>query len=110
MAIFYVLPPRPVVGNQLSRLLQGVLPGLKLPGDACLELLQTVVEGTQREVYLIHREDLSDEVTASLCEGFGAEAGDQIVHISLGPIADQPRVRSWQVEEVDSPVRLSAFV
>jgi hypothetical protein len=111
MAIFYVLPPRPVVGSLLVRILQGILPGLRIPAEGCLELLQNTIETTQEEIYLVHREDLSDEdVNQALIDGFGAEIGDQIIHVSIGSLPDQPKVRTWQIEDADSAVRVPAFV
>lgn len=116
MARFYLLPPRELVGEQLSRLLQTVLPGLSLAPDQCLEFLQAVVEGAGEEVYLVHREDLPESnstapsLTALLRDGFGAEKGDRIVQVTPGPIVDQPTVRIWNLEAEKTPARGAAFV
>jgi hypothetical protein len=97
MAVFYVLPPRPALGECLARLLRPYLPGIAIGGDSCADLIEMLVNDAAREeeAYVVHREDLPDgeEISAALCTGFGAEPGDQIILVALGPKPDQPQVR-----------------
>jgi hypothetical protein len=111
MAHFYLLPPRELVGKQLAKLIHGVLPGLRLDPQLCLEMLLNTLESCEQEVYLVHREDLPDQnVEDSLRDGFGARDGDCIVQISPGMIPERPTVRTWTLAAEKTPAQGVAFV
>ena len=91
MAVFYVLPPRAVLGEALARFLRPYLPGLALTADTGAALLEVLAEA--QPAYLIHREDLpGDDAIGALRDGCGAEPGDQVVLVAMGPTPDQPRI------------------
>ncbi len=93
MAVFYVLPPRAVVGEVIARNLRAYLPGIPVAGPTCLEWLQQSLSTTD---YLIFRDDLPDgeSLQDSLREGFGAESGDEIREVILSSRPEAPRIRA----------------
>ena len=99
MSVFYVLPPRPILGHCLARLLCQFVPGATISGDSCIEMVTALVSESPEadESYVVHREDLpeSDDLSTSLREGFGAEAGDRIVEVSITPKPEEPQVNIW---------------
>jgi hypothetical protein len=101
MAVFYVLPPRPALGECLARLLRSYMPGVAIDGDSCAETVATLVRDSsqEEETYIVHREDLPDgeDISIALSNGYGAEAGDRVVVVALGPKPDEPHVRIVRV-------------
>jgi len=101
MAVFYVLPPRPALGECLARLLRSYVPGVSIDSGSCADIVSTLVHESSQdeEAYVVHREDLpdGDDVSAALCDGYGAEPGDQVVLVALGSKLDEPRVRISRV-------------
>ena len=99
MSVFYVLPPRPVLGDCLARLLRLYVPGATISPDSCAEMVAALVSESPEgdELYVVHREDLpeNEDVSGSLREGFGAETGDQIVEVSISLKPDEPQVNIW---------------
>ena len=91
MAAFFVLPPRPALGDQLARLLGNYSPGLRLDPSACVEAFAALVAAAG--AYPVFREDLPDgDVVGALADGYGAEPGDPIYLVGLGARPDQPRI------------------
>ncbi|HKB05151.1 MAG TPA: hypothetical protein VKD90_23200 [Gemmataceae bacterium] len=97
MADFYLLPPRPSLGEELARLIRPYLPGVRVTAGDCVRFLEAAVEKAGGRAFLVHREDLpdADDVYASVRDGFGAEAGDRVIQVATGPRAGEPRV--WVV-------------
>ena len=102
MADFYVLPPRPAVGEQLARLLRPYLPGLPVTAGDCERLLDIVAAATGAGAFLVYRDDLPDgeDVTMALCDGYGAAGGDRVVQIWTEDGGKGPRSRVTGVAEV----------
>ena len=102
MSVFYVLPPRPLLGDCLARLLRPYIPGATISRDSCAEMVATLVSESPEgdESYVVHREDLpaGEDLNSSLREGFGAETGDRIVQVSISPKPDEPQVDIWNLE------------
>jgi hypothetical protein len=101
MAVFYVLPPRRMLGEHLAGLLRSYVPGVAISQDACADVVDSLVTGSpELETYVVYREDLpeGEDIGRALRDGFGAENGDRIVQVSIGPRPDEPRVRAWQLE------------
>ena len=98
MSTFYVLPPRPLPARAYAEFLRGVLPGLNLARVTWGDLADTLSEmlRSQDDVYLVHREDLPDgeDTAAALADGFGAEAGDEVIEVG-GTLAGP--VRRWHL-------------
>ena len=66
MSIFYLLPPRPVLGDRLANFLHTLLPGLDWDVAARLRLAEMLHTAAQSrdDVYVVHREDLPANVSA----------------------------------------------
>ncbi len=86
MATFFVIPPRECLEQAVAEFLARVLPGLPTDPRVTESILAAIEFEANRadDVYLIHREDLPGlgRLERDLREGFGAEAGDQIVEVS----------------------------
>lgn len=98
MSTFYVLPPRPFVAERLAEYLADWFPGLPLPAGAeLLDLVDAVVR--RADVFILHREDLPDgeDVSAALIDGFGAEAGDEVIEVRAGGPGGAPQARRWRI-------------
>jgi len=88
MAMFYVLPSRPLLGGRLATFLRQLLPGVKWSHDHWAGLVDDVIGAAvgAADVYIIYRDELPEGVAVedALAAGFGAEQGDEIVEITLG--------------------------
>jgi hypothetical protein len=95
VSTFYILPPRPLLGQQAIQFLQNWFPGLTLDAVNRAELAETVgaMASRQQGVYVVFREDLPEGVEAqqALQDGFGAEPGDEVVEVGTGS------VRRWKL-------------
>jgi hypothetical protein len=98
MAKFYLLPPRPVLGDAFARFLREWLPGLPAFSDQSTSLTDAIqlVACQDPDVFLIFREDLpeGESPERSLADGYGAEPGDEVIELRLGGSGDV-RARSW---------------
>jgi hypothetical protein len=101
MADFYLLPPRPSVGEELARLIRPYVPGVRVTAADCVRFLEAAVERAGGRAILVHREDLpdADDPCMSLRDGFGAGAGDRVIHVATGSRAGEPRVRVLLLSE-----------
>lgn len=86
MATFYLLPSRPLLGERVARLLEGLLPGWRSsPGgwSALAESLTASLEPAA-DVHFVFREDLppGENIAQALQDGFGAEPEDDIIQVS----------------------------
>ncbi len=95
MSVFYVLPPRQVLGDSLAHFLQPILPGLDWDSRTRRDLAELVgaAAGAHREVYIVYREELptGETMEQALANGFGAESGDEVIEVRLGD--SRPRVQ-----------------
>jgi hypothetical protein len=105
MAVFYLLPPRPFLGERFAGFLQSYFPGLDW--DAALRSQLADVFGAavvgRPDVYVVYREDLPPgEIPArALVDGFGAEAGDEVVEVRPGHRPGEVVTRRWTVSPKD---------
>jgi len=100
MSIFYLLPPRPFVGDRFAVLLQTFFPGLDWDSRERTGLADVFGEVAVRDgVYVVYRDDLlSEESTAqALVNGFGAEPGDEVVEVRPGGRPGEVMTRRWRV-------------
>jgi|RhiMethySRZTD1v2_1073278.scaffolds.fasta_scaffold267832_1 hypothetical protein len=83
MADFYVLPPRPVVGEQIAHVLREYLPGVRVTASDGLRFLEQIADRSR--AFVVHREDLpeGDDVATALRDGFGTGPDDRIVPVSV---------------------------
>jgi hypothetical protein len=85
VSTFYVLPPRPQVGREVARFLQGLFPGLDLAGaHGPLAEAVAATAAERIDVFVVFREDLPDGVPLpqALVDDFGAAPGDEVVEAS----------------------------
>jgi hypothetical protein len=85
MSRFYVLPPRPELGERFAAFLQHFFPGLDWDSDMCVNLADGLGEAAacHEDVIVVYRDDLplGEPVTRALVDGFGAEPGDEVIEI-----------------------------
>ncbi|HTU18574.1 MAG TPA: hypothetical protein VMG10_10985 [Gemmataceae bacterium] len=102
MSIFYLMPPRPFLGDRFADFLQTLFPGLCWDSSARANLAELLGDAAAErdDVYVIYREDLPrDETPAqALVNGFGAEAGDEVVEVRPGGCFGEITTRRWRIE------------
>jgi hypothetical protein len=111
VSLFYVLPPRAVLGDSLADLLHAFFPGLtwdeagrrslaEALAPTALELT-TAHTGGARDVYVVHREDLptGEALARALTDGYGAESGDEVIEVRPGARAGEMTTRRWLLSE-----------
>jgi hypothetical protein len=101
VSLFYLLPPRPLLADNLASFLQTVLPGLNWDSRERVELIDLLDRAASRHagVFLVYRDDLpAGELPArALADGFGAEPGDEVVEIRPEGRAGQWSARRWRM-------------
>jgi hypothetical protein len=101
MAIFYVLPPRPLLGDHLADYLASWLPGLDWDKATRLNLTEAIRSAATcwPDVYLVFREELPEGVATSegLIDAFGAEDGDVVIEVRAAFQEGEPAARRWQI-------------
>ena len=101
MSTFYLLPPRPVLGERLAGFLQNLLPGLDWDTSARADLAGalTAAAAEQDNVFVVHREDLpeGEPPARALADGFGAAPGDEVVEVRPGPKPGELSARRWAI-------------
>jgi hypothetical protein len=92
VSTFYLLPPRPLLGQQFAAFLQGCFPGLSWSRPARAELAELLGTTAQQQagVYVVFREDVPEnaDLTQTMVNDFGASVGDEVVEV---PTAGVPR-------------------
>src|SRR5437763_1851539 len=101
MSIFYVLPPRPLLGDHLAGYFRAWLPGLDWDGPTRANLTEALRSAAtcNADVFLVFREELPEGVatTQALIEGFGAEEGDEVIEVRTPGQFCEPAARRWQI-------------
>jgi hypothetical protein len=102
MAVFYLLPPRPYLGDRCAGFLQSFFPGLDWDAAARTQLadLFGAALAGRPDVFLVYREDLTPGISPirALADGFGAEPGDEVVEVRPGTGPGELTTRRWTVE------------
>lgn len=103
MSIFYLMPPRPFLGDRFADFLQTLFPGVAWDSSSRLILAEQLGEAAaaRGDVYVIYREDLPHQESAAqaLVGGFGAEAGDEVVEVRPGGRPGEVITRRWRIGE-----------
>jgi hypothetical protein len=97
---FYLLPPRPLLGEQFSAFLGHLFPGLNWDAEHRSELTEMLgaAAASHPDVFVIYREELADDdPQRALCDGFGAEAGDEVIEVRVGSRPGELTARRWEV-------------
>jgi hypothetical protein len=101
MSTFYLLPPRPQLGRHFAAFLSTWFPGLRWPTQTWAELAETLGQAAagQADVFVVHREDLppDEDLSQALADGYGAEAGDEIIEITAAGASGQLTARRWRL-------------
>ena len=101
MSTFYVLPPRPLLGDAVAAVLHAYLPGLDWDATARTRLADAVGEIalSETDVYVVFREDLppGERVSQALIDGYGAEEGDEVVEVRPGGRPGETAARRWRL-------------
>src|SRR6516164_1696617 len=103
MSTFYLLPPRPLLGDWVAGCLRPLFPGLDWSGAAWTDLADTLAAAVSRQpdVYLVFREELPDgeDPARALADGFGAEADDEVIEVRAGSRPGEWTTRHWMLGE-----------
>ena len=101
MSTFYLLPPRPLLADQIADYLKGLFPGLTWDTADRLDFVESLTAAATRQpgVYVVFREELPDGEPArqALVDGFGAEDGDDVIELRPGPRPGELVARRWPV-------------
>jgi hypothetical protein len=101
VSTFYLLPPRPYLGEHFAAYLQEVFPGLTWDSDVWANLADGLAAAATARpgVYVVHREELPDgeDPTQALADGFGAEAGDEVIELRAADRPGRLAARRWRV-------------
>ena len=85
MSRFFVLPPRSEIGERFAAFLQLYFPGLDWDIDMRENLADALGDaaGCHENVIVVYRDDLpvGESVMNALVDGYGAEAGDEVIEI-----------------------------
>lgn len=101
MSVFYLMPPRPFLGDRFADFLQALFPGLTWDCSARMNLTELLGVAAERDgIFVIYREDLPDGEAAAqaLLDGFGAESGDEVVEVRPGGRPGEITTRRWRIE------------
>ncbi len=114
MSTFYLLPPRPLLGERFAEHLQLLFPGLlwnSASWSGLADLLATAAASLP-DVFVVHREDLPDgePLPQALIHGYGAEAGDEIIEVRLGIRPGEVSTRRWLLDHDAAEGRLPLAV
>jgi hypothetical protein len=102
MSIFYLMPPRPFLGDRVADFLQTLFPGLTWDSSLRTSLAELLGDaaGERDGVYVVYRDDLprGEGSAQALVDGFGAEPGDEVVEVRPGSRPGEVVTRRWRVE------------
>jgi hypothetical protein len=101
MSIFYLLPPRPFLGDRFAAFLHSFFPGLDWDSSQRLDLADVLGNAVRGgDVYVVFRDDLphDEPVGNALVNGFGAEVGDEVVEVRVSGRPGEMSARRWRVD------------
>jgi hypothetical protein len=102
VSTFYLLPPRPLLGDRVADFLLTVLPGLDWDGAMRANLAEAVAAAAEAhgDVHVVFRDDLpvGELPAVALVDGFGAEAGDEVVEVRPTGTSGGLTSRRWHID------------
>ncbi|MBX9680716.1 MAG: hypothetical protein K2X38_18325 [Gemmataceae bacterium] len=109
MATFYVMPPRPLLGQRFGDFLSGMFPDQSWRSGDWADLAESLANAAEGHagVYVVFAEDLAEDVAAqeALQRDFGAEPGDDVIEVRATRTLGDWNIRRWQIER---PARRAA--
>jgi hypothetical protein len=103
VSTFYLLPPRPYLGECFARYLQELFPGLTWDRAVWSNLAEGLAAAAtyHTDVYVVYREELPDgeDPAHALADGFGAEPGDEVIEMRRAERAGTWAVQRWHIPE-----------
>jgi hypothetical protein len=99
MSTFYLLPPRPLLGQRFGEFLASMFPGLTWDRSVWSDLAEALgaAASCHPDVYVVYREDLPEgELARNLSHFFGAQAGDEVVEVNTSNPAEVS-MRRWRL-------------
>jgi len=101
MSTFYLLPPRPCLGEHFAAYLTGLFPGLRWDSAVWANLAEGLAAAAtcHTDVYVVYCEELpeDEDPARALADGFGAEPGDEVIELRVADRPDRLAVRRWRV-------------
>jgi hypothetical protein len=101
VSTFYLLPPRPHLGQRFAEYLEGLFPGLTWDSGVWANLADGLAAAAtaRPDVFVVYREELPDgeEPARALADGFGAEPGDEVVEVRAPQGPGELAVRRWRL-------------
>ena len=96
MATYFLLPPRPSIGEHFATYLEKLFPGQKWNGEEWGDLAEMLgsLLARRRDVFVIFGEELpyGADPMEVLAAAYGAEDGDEIMEIKLADSSRRPTV------------------
>jgi hypothetical protein len=106
VSTFYLLPPRPLLGDRFADFLASVLPGLDWDDAMRSNLAEAIAAAATAHdhVHVVFRDDLpaGESPAAALADGFGAEAGDDVIEVRPAGGSGSLTSRRWRVGPRDA--------
>jgi hypothetical protein len=103
MALFCLLPPRPLLAPWLANCLQSLLPEWTWTDDAGTVLAEALAAAAARrpDVFVVHREELpeGESPARALADGYGAEPGDEVLEVRPGSRSGEWKTRRWRLQD-----------
>jgi hypothetical protein len=100
MSTFYLLPPRPYLGERFAGYLRTLFPGLDWTSATWPRLAESLCTAAQQpDVYVVCREELpaGENPARALVDGFGAQAGDEVVEVRPSGKSGELTAQRWRV-------------
>jgi hypothetical protein len=102
VSTFYLLPPRPILGDRVADFLMTILPGLNWDRAIRTNLAEAVAAAAEAhaDVHVVFRDDLpeGERPALALRDGFGAEAGDEVVELRPDGTAGGLNASRWRID------------
>jgi hypothetical protein len=102
VSTFYLLPPRPIMGERFAAYLGTLFPGVDWSTRTWPELADLLGTTLARhaDVFVVYREELpqGESPAQALRDGFGAETGDEVVEVRPGAKPGELTARRWLLE------------
>jgi len=101
VSTFYLLPPRPILGQRFADYLELYFPRLLWPQASWSELGDALgaAIACHPDVYVVYREDLpaDEDKQRALSEIFGAAEGDEVIEVKSSHRTGELTSKRWRM-------------